>query len=454
MSQRLDAALASAADTRRIEIGRGILGRTGELFTSATGSRHALVVADQNTWRLAGEAVSRSLQDAGVQLEQPLLFDAEPPVYAGYENVEVVRDRLAQSDAVACSIGSGTINDLTKLASGELGRPYVHVCTAASMDGYAAFGAAITRDGFKITRTCPAPVALLADMDVLSTAPARMNANGYGDLIEKFPGGADWMVADALGIEPIDPLAWHMVQDPLRDAMGRPEAVAAGDPDALETLTEEIMLSGLAIQAHESSRPGSGAGHNFSHQWEMEGHGLDWNPPLSHGAKVGLGTVAVCALYDLALQRETLDDLDVDTLVAAWPDADADEQRVRRLHDVPVIREAAVVQSAGKYVTRDELAQRIATIQHAWPGLRAPLRQQLITADEATDMLRRAGAVHHPEQIDISLPKLRRTYLQAQTIRSRYTIMDLLQQVGLFEPMVDELFSPDGYWGRHRHPAS
>lgn len=452
MSDRLDAALASASDTRRIEVGRAILDRAGELFTSTTGSRHALVVADATTWRLAGPEVTASLEAAGVRCESPLVFDAEPPVYAGYENVEVVRERLAESDAVACSIGSGTLNDLTKLASGELGRPYMHVCTAASMDGYAAFGAAITRDGFKITRTCPAPVALLADMDVLSTAPARMNANGYGDLIEKFPGGADWIVADALGIEPIDPLAWHMVQDPLRDAMGRPESVAAADPDALAAMTEEIMLSGLAIQAHESSRPGSGAGHNFSHQWEMEGHGLDWNPPLSHGAKVGLGTVAVCALYDLALQRESLDDLDVDAVVAAWPDARADEQRVRDLHDVAVIREAAVVQSAAKYVDAAALRQRIHDIQQAWPELRGRLREQLITADQATDMLRRAGAVHHPEQIDIPMAKLQRTYLQAQTIRSRYTIMDLLQQVGLFRPMVDQLFQPDGWWGRHPHP--
>jgi glycerol-1-phosphate dehydrogenase [NAD(P)+] len=31
------------------------------------------------------------------------------------------------------------------------------VGTAASMDGYTAFGAAITKDGYKQTMTCPAP---------------------------------------------------------------------------------------------------------------------------------------------------------------------------------------------------------------------------------------------------------------------------------------------------------
>lgn len=32
------------------------------------------------------------------------------------------------------------------------------------------------------------------------------------------------------------------------------------------------------MQAHESSRPASGAEHQFSHLWEMEGHGVDVDP--------------------------------------------------------------------------------------------------------------------------------------------------------------------------------
>ena len=104
--------------------------------------------------------------------------------------------------------------------------------------------------------------------------------------------------------EAIDPEAWNLVQGPLDEAMSRPQALAAGDPDAFEALVVEIMLSGLAIQAHQSSRPGSGAGHNFSHQWEMEGYGLDWPLPLSHGAKVGLGAIAIAAVYDAVIDAD------------------------------------------------------------------------------------------------------------------------------------------------------
>ena len=74
-------------------------------------------------------------------------------VRADYANVEKVRDALASRDTIPVAVGSGTLNDLVKRASHELDRRYVVVATAASMDGYTAFGAALTRDGYKQTMT-------------------------------------------------------------------------------------------------------------------------------------------------------------------------------------------------------------------------------------------------------------------------------------------------------------
>jgi glycerol-1-phosphate dehydrogenase [NAD(P)+] len=59
--------------------------------------------------------------------------------------------------------------------------------TAASMDGYTAFGAAITHDGFKQTFACPAPRAVVADLDILAHGAAQHDrlrlrgAHGKGD---------------------------------------------------------------------------------------------------------------------------------------------------------------------------------------------------------------------------------------------------------------------------------
>ena len=185
---------------------------------------------------------------------------------------------------IACSIGSGTLNDITKRASDELGRRYMNVCTAASMDGYAAFGASITENGFKHTMSCRAPQALIADLPTMAGAPQRCTATGLGDLIEKVPAGADWIVADELGIEPIDDEVWDLVQGPLTSAISDPEGLANGKPEAFDGLIEGLVMSGLAMQKYRiSSRPASGAGHQFSHLWEMEHLGMDQDPPLTHG---------------------------------------------------------------------------------------------------------------------------------------------------------------------------
>lgn len=445
MSELIDKALENATDTKAIVTGRGVVSQTGEVFTRVFGDARAIIVADENTWAVAGEQVKASLDAAGVQLEEPYIFPGTPTLYAGYQNVTVAREALEKVDAVAVAIASGTLNDIVKLASGELGRLYMNVCTAASMDGYAAFGASITRDGFKITRNCPAPTALVADYDIMAAAPARLTATGLGDLIEKVPGGADWLVADELGMESLDDYVWDLVQTPLRDALSNPEGLAAGDPDAIVGLADELLLSGLAMQAHQSSRPASGAGHNFSHQWEMEGHGLDWEPPLSHGQKVGLGTVASCAVYDI------LDSLDVagvdpQARAAEWLTPEQNDQRIIDLQPIPAIQEAALGQSRAKYIPAEQVAERVQLIKDHWDAILARVKPQVMSAAEVADILKRVGGPYHVAQIDISLEKLKLTYYQSQTIRARYTIMDALFELGLLDEVVEKLFAADGYW--------
>ncbi|MGH2816615.1 MAG: sn-glycerol-1-phosphate dehydrogenase, partial [Actinomycetota bacterium] len=279
--ERIRAALAEATDTGQVVIGPGALGSVAEVVERSVGTGPVQVVADATTWRVAGEQVQAGLEAAGQATQAPYRFPPDSVVLATYDNVERVRDALAGHDAVPVAVGSGSLNDIVKRAAHEAGRPYVVVATAASMDGYSAFGAAITRDGYKQTMTCPAPRAVVADLEVLAGAPPAMTASGYGDLLGKVTAGADWLVADALGVEPVDPQVWELVQGPLREAVGRPGELAAGDQEALERLVEGLVMSGLAMQAHASSRPASGAEHQFSHLWEMEGLGHDRRPPLS-----------------------------------------------------------------------------------------------------------------------------------------------------------------------------
>ena len=119
-------------------------------------------------------------------------------------------------------------------------------------------------------------------------------------------GGSDWILADALDDDPIQPAIWEMIQTPLRGWIAHPARLATGDCERLEALFEGLTLCGFAMQATQSSRPASGAEHLFSHVWEMAGLTDPQGREPSHGFKVALGTLATNARRGLSRNRSML----------------------------------------------------------------------------------------------------------------------------------------------------
>ena len=443
---QLEAALRNAGDTKAIHVGAGMLGQVDQVLSAWLAGRTAIVIADDNTFGAAGRVVQTRLAASGLTVGDAFVFPSDPPLYAEYDRVLELERRLAAVDALPVAVGSGTLNDLTKLAAHRVGRTYACVATAASMDGYTAFGAAITRDGFKQTMACPAPSIVIADLDVLANAPASMTAAGYGDLLGKVTAGADWIVADFLGAEPIDAAAWSLVQDSLRSWTAEPEGLPSGDRGAIERLFEGLILTGIAMQLHDSSRPASGSEHRFSHLWEMEAL-VARHPVVPHGFKVGVGTIATAVLYEQLLDVD-LAGVDIDGIRERWPSRSQLEQRVRALHAITWLGDHAVQESLAKHVSVEELRRRLELLRERWPSLRDRLARQLLPADAIRRSLRAAGCPTDPHEIGVTWDHLRASHALAQTIRARYTVLDLATETGLLPGLVDASFAPTGYWGR------
>jgi len=294
------------------------------------------------------------------------------------------------------------------------------------------------------------PAVVVADENTFEVAGKevrrRLERAGH-TMMESY---ADWLVAEALEVEKIDPVGWSLVQDHLRGWTDGPAELRAGDQKSTDRLMEGLILSGLGMQSYQSSRTASGAEHQFSHLWEMEGlgHGEGHEgTPLSHGFKVGVGTVAIAALYELVLERD-LGDLDIETLRDTWPTREAMERSVRAQHTSPDLERGAVEQTPAKYISAGELAQRLALLRDVWPGLREKVRVQLMPAVRVREMLQAAGCPTSPVEIGLGWEDFEATYLRARTIRKRYTVLDLAFEAGILEECVDELFAPDGFWGR------
>lgn len=413
------------------------------MFLEQFGDRPAVIVANVNTLAAAGQAVQEALQTTRHPALEPFVFRSVE-VHAEHRFVVELESSLRQHEAIPVAVGSGSINDLTKLAAHRTGRPYLCVATAASMDGYTAFGASITHEGSKQTFHCPAPTAVVADLGVIGAAPGEMNAWGYADLLAKVTAGADWILADALEVEPIDPLPWSIVQGRLREAVADPAGVSARHPVTIGRLVEGLMLGGFAMQATRSSRPASGAEHQFSHLWDMQHHPHHGHAP-AHGLKVGIGTLAVTALYECLL-KIPLDQLHADRCCAMWPAEAAWVRRARERFGKGELGTVAMREISAKHSSAGQLRQQMERLRTVWPELAQRLRRQLIPLMALREMLRVTGAATEPEQIGIARARLRKSFWQAFFIRRRFTVLDLAARTGALDGCLKEIFGPSGVW--------
>ena len=223
-------AIERATDTQEILISR--IDDACELFDRHFPGSLPIVIADSNTFGAAGIAVDASLRALYPSMDNPIVLPGLPPILPKKSTANDIAALIKESNATPIAVGSGTINDIVKLAAHRSNRSYMVVATAASMDGYASFGASMLLGGRKVTIPCPAPRAVLTEPGVLRSAPRDMTSAGYADLVGKITAGADWIIADAMGVERIDRDVWGMVQPHLASWIGEPEMIHDGNGDA------------------------------------------------------------------------------------------------------------------------------------------------------------------------------------------------------------------------------
>jgi len=307
------------------------------------------------------------------------------------------------------------------------------------MDGYTAYGASITFEGNKQTFDCKAPIGVIIDPEIAAGAPSEMAASGYADLIAKVPAAADWMLADAAGEEPIDTFAYNLLHENLKESLAYPAEVHAREVKPTEMLAEGLIMSGFAMQAIQSSRPASGVEHQFSHYWDMEDLCYE-GKHVSHGFKVGIGTLVSTACFEFMLKYD-MESLDVERCVAQWPSWEKMEENIRTVFaDKPGHLSRALVESKAKYITAERLREQLTHLKQVWPELREKISAQIFSYDHVHECLKKVGAPYEPEMIGVSRERLRETFRGIPYMRSRYTIIDLIQRCGLMDEVEAAIF--------------
>jgi len=279
------------ADVKAVEIGTGLLLKTGEILRENDFPARILVVADKNTLR-AADGILDVLNASGFDCKLNLYDDMRT---AHMCDVDGITAMCGQVDGVL-SVGSGSLNDICRLAAFRADKAFAIFATAPSMDGFASDTAPITDNNFKFSYPARQPSVIIGDTKILAAAPAELKSAGFGDMIAKYVALADWK----LSVLTTGEYYCENVADITRAALERVVSLAGkvtdNDEETAGAIMEALVLTGLAMKLGYSVRPASGAEHVVSHFWEIkkleQGQSSDF-----HGKKVGVATLMINRLY-------------------------------------------------------------------------------------------------------------------------------------------------------------
>ena len=169
--------------------------------------------------------------------------------------------------------------------------------------------------------------------------------------------------------------------------------------------------------------------------------------PVSHGFKVGIGTLVSTATLEFILEQD-LAALDVEAKVAAWwPSYDAAVATFPTIFSGrPAHIQRATMEFEKKFPSKDGLRRELSIIRDNWKDLSARLRAQLMPFAEVKACLEKVGAPTEPEQVGVSRARFRETFAGVPYMRARYFGVDLVQRLGLENALLDRLFGAGGVW--------
>ncbi|MBQ0080546.1 MAG: sn-glycerol-1-phosphate dehydrogenase [Alistipes sp.] len=443
IKETMDNALKLAGQTKCVEISQGALKRVPNIFREYFPGEKAIVVTDLNTWTAAGEALYNIMNAAGIECLKYVI--EERSFHAEMKYVDLIQGILKQENAIALAVGSGVINDLCKLAAYRLGKKYICVASAASADGYSASGSAIIFEGAKQTFKCDAPLVIIGDVDVLRGAPAHLTVAGYGDLAAKVTCGAEWMIADLFGTEPINDVVWHVIHDKLPELLADAQGIADRTPEALEKLFAGLTISGVAMQiANGDTRPLSCAEHLYGHILDMTNHEFNGRHPL-HGYQVAIGSLTMCAFFD-ELYKYDLTKIDVEKCVAAWPTLEQEQNRAKEMFKNFPVPNLGYEMITKKWQPKEEIRRQLTLVKENWPEFKKKLQNQTYTFEKMYNLFSTAGAPTDPSQIGVSREKLRKDTDMVQLFRWRINLFDLAKRAGIYDQLLDGVFGKGGRW--------
>jgi len=278
---------------REVIVGKGTLQRVPEVAKRLGLKGKALVMSDPICYDVAGKAVSDFLAESGLSVDFLLVKTMTAKDVSEIENQ--IRELKPQ---VLFGVGGGTIIDAAKVSSKSQKIPFISVPTTVSHDGIASPLASIKGSEKPYSVLAQAPMAIIADTDIIAQAPWRFVISGCGDVIAKFTAVKDWKLAHLEQNEYYGEYAASLALMSAKLVIENAELIVYRKDEGLRILLEALISCGVAMSIAGSSRPCSGSEHLFSHALDMVN-----SHHAMHGEQCGVGSILAAYLYRTNWQK-------------------------------------------------------------------------------------------------------------------------------------------------------
>ena len=402
------------------------------VFTKKLGFKSLYLISDKITYGIAGKHCMEILKKSGIKAHMEILG------HTGFDEAtvgELLINMPGDSDLVV-AVGTGAINDMTRYFSFRSGRPFFTVAKAAPMDGFASSLAVLNINNLKTSIEAQTPTAIIGDTEILKAAPYHMIAAGLGDLLGKSTCLCDWKLSKIINGEHYCRKIADLVEKCVDDVLKVADKAKERDPKVLGDIMEGLILTGVAMSLYGNSRPASGCEHHMSHYWEMlfEQAG---KRPVSHGTQVGVGTVLILKLVETL--RKTTVDFDAARAAAKTYDQVAWEENIRKAYGSAAQGIIDMEAASQKNETTARL-KRIDAIHQNWEKI-TTLLEQLPASKTVASLLKSLDAPYLPSQIGVDEEMLRNTFRYCKEVRARYTILQMIWDLGLLDTLSEEVIA-------------
>lgn len=409
-------------------IEKGAIKRVPEVL-ARYGAKKAFVLADENTYKAAGEKVCAILEKNGVAYSKFVYqgVSPEPDEFA----VGSCMMHYDPSCDIIVAVGSGVMNDIGKIVANVTKSPYVIVGTAPSMDGYASATSSMAMDGLKVSLPSACANVIIGDIDILKDAPKRLLQAGLGDMLAKYVSICEWRIANLITGEYYCETIAQMVRDALKKCADNAEGLLKRDEEAIKAVFEGLIIGGVAMSYAGVSRPASGVEHYFSHVWDMRALEFGTNMDL-HGIQCAIGTLISAKLYEQIKELTP----DKEKALAYVNEFKYSEWSDTLKEFLGKSSEAMIALEAKEHKYDPEFhAKRLELIIEKWDEILAIMEEELPSSAQIEKIMEDIEAPKTPEEIGLEDTCLKTTFKATKDIRDKYVLSRLAWDLGV----IDEL---------------